>query len=145
MPNVVMCVRRNGRVEEETLTEQEAASMLGPFTTPYHFFLQRREAKNWDEFVKSFKYKPFTHVEHVYDIDYDWHFLVVDMIVPDINNPSKTIRISQKTKVPPFGTHGINEEGALAWLRDILQAMECHEVDEWFNYDGERTFDPHKE
>jgi hypothetical protein len=137
-----MCVRYvNGEPEETTLTFDEAGSMVDRVKGNMHLFVLERPAKNWEEFFKDFTYKPNVELDYENRLDFDTHYLHISMLVPDVNRPDRTIRISRTDKLPQF--EYIGEEGALQWVRYAVQNVEMHEVDEWIHLRGRKVFDPH--
>lgn len=115
------------------------------------------EAKNWIEFFENFSYKP----NWEFDLDARRLFecneahLTITMRVPDSRRPipketvldhirgtKVVIPLVPVTKVAILG-NWYGEEEAKRLVRWHIQEVEMHEVDEWFKYKGELSFDPH--
>jgi hypothetical protein len=61
--------------------------------------------------------------------------------VPDTYHPEFTVQISASYPVPYYLP---DEEAFLHWLRGyVINAVEQHESDEWFRYEGVLVNDPH--
>lgn len=97
----------------------------------------------WDELLREFKCKPNIKVEHRHDIDFDDHWLILEMRVPDVYNPERLTTVSTQRLVERFELLG--EKAALYMIRLCIQDLEMHEIDEWIMYRGEKIYDPHRE
>lgn len=101
------------------------------------------EFTSWNELVKEYKYKPGFLIGHVYKIDFDEHWLILEMRVPDVYNPERLTTVSMQYRVEKFDH--IGEKVALAMVRECIRELEMHEIDEWIMVRGEKIYDPHKE
>lgn len=111
----------------------------------------------WEQFFKDFSYKPNWEFDYQYQPDFDDQKVFITMRVPDSRRPLPeptpldnlmgkrtvipAVPINKTVMLGPF--HG--EAYAKDYIRHHIIDMEIHEVDEWFRYQGELVFDPHKE
>lgn len=98
--------------------------------------------------LKILTYKPG------WSFDLGWHdargyirepVLTITVLVPDVNDPSREIRIAQRVIVPLSFAYMIQGDPPflVRWLRDCIRDVEFHEMNEWFRLDGVAPFDPH--
>lgn len=90
--------------------------------------------------LRTFTYKPGW--EFRLTIDERFLNLRIVVMVIDADCPSSTIRIEFNTS---FDHHlcNLGHYPWEKWLRDRILEVERHEVDEFFQIDGVKTFDPH--
>ena len=96
----------------------------------------------WENLIESLRYKPLWMFCHHYDIDYMVERLHITILVPDRDDPSEQIEIS-KTFVLPSWPDSIHLAREI--IRECVASIEFHEMNENITFDGERTFDPHRE
>ena len=105
-----------------------------------------QDAKNWRELLENFRYMPNFKLEYIGGEMHRIKFVMKvqdsrwapDPARPHIFNPP-VIPISATIAMGSF----IAEKYAIRRLRDVLQELALHEVDEWFRVNGELIFDPH--
>lgn len=96
--------------------------------------------QKWEDFIKRVTYKPGWKIGYVYEIGLDEHRIVVDMHTQDSTTEEfKLVRVAQWAILPDW----MNEGHAGVFVRDMIQKLEMHELDEWFKVDGELVNDPH--
>lgn len=69
--------------------------------------------------------------------------LRITMKVPCIKTGLETHIVHHEIILGDFLV-SMNERAFVNYIREKCTVMELHEVDEWFQYDGMRLFDPHK-
>jgi hypothetical protein len=93
--------------------------------------------QNLRELLKHFTYKP------------GWSFrintfmgnmLMIEVKAIDADNPSHTIGVCHSFKIPD----NANEKQLMKLLREEIIHLETHEVDEFFQVNGIKVFDPHR-
>lgn len=113
-------------------------------------------ATSWKEFFEYFSYKPNWEFIYTGDRYVGAHSVLMKMHVPDSRRPIPgpepfwtTGRRQVVPLIPITKTimldRWVSEDYAKDYIRWHILDMEIHEVDEWFKYKGELSFDPHKE
>lgn len=67
----------------------------------------------------------------------------VDAKVMCAYDNSKTIPLRTSRMIPLSHVDALPEEGLVRFCFDVLRSVEMHELGEFFQYNGERPYDPH--
>lgn len=104
-----------------------------------------------EEFLRHFRYKPgwtFTlrnHPSHPLEVQLQITMHVRNSRDPDSPNLIPVVGEFAAPFMPDLdGSDDMLEDVYLHWIRDAIQFMEKHEIDEWIRYKNELPFDPHR-
>lgn len=67
--------------------------------------------------------------------------LTITMDVPDVHQPARRI-LAARTYAVPHESIAVDTQWWARWLRERINEMEQHEIDEWFRVGGVPAFDP---
>ncbi len=103
---------------------------------------QEIQKGSWQPFLDRVTYKPNFRFIHWYQQERDWHYVRIEMDVPNTYSAEhEIIQIQTSQQVPAF--YLIKEDAAKLILRRMIHDLEMHEADEWLLIDGVREWDPH--
>lgn len=98
----------------------------------------------WPEFFKRFRYKPNFTFECEYDIDANKYSLYMQMLVLDSREQSeRMVPVRKYLLLNWHGDYPTLREQCMEIYYELLGA-ETHECGEWFRFDEQLPFDPHK-
>jgi len=93
--------------------------------------------------LKHFTYKPGWGFNTIVDADYIILTIMVEAI--DADCPSRKIVITTRATLDRRQADIMDTVRLQRWLRDSILTVERHEMDEFFQIDGIKVFDPHPE
>lgn len=95
------------------------------------------EYQELQELLNNFSYRP------------DWEFFIeesrlrIRARVQDADSHGKLIPLQSAIQLPPYNALARGWDW-IRWLRNELIKIETHELDEFFQINGVKVFDPHK-
>jgi hypothetical protein len=96
--------------------------------------------------VADVTYKPSVTLKTYHDVNPRLQVLEVVVDGPDSRDwqapDRRNITIVHRTVVPDYAL--MNNDHAIAFIRQCLLNMEVHELDEWVRYRGEQLRNPHE-
>lgn len=95
------------------------------------------------DFLKRVQYKPGWALRAKAPTGpFERAMLTWTFIAPDARNPEQTVVVEGEAQLSTYDTH---DEILRTFVWATLLAVEEHEAGEWFQVDGDRPFDPHRQ
>lgn len=95
------------------------------------------------ELLKRVTYKPGVKLAFDPGESFGIATLTITSMVQDVNEPSRTIPLTNRQALPPL--EYMDRDEFIFRIGDALMRFERHECDEWFRVDGKPVNDPHPE
>ena len=91
---------------------------------------------NLEEIVSDLNFRS----DHRVSFNKEKQSITVKKTSVDVNDPSKYAVLTRR--IAPHRC--CTELEVVGMIREAMHQLDCHEIDEWFTYKGERIYDPHR-